>query len=195
MNKLRNITIGRTLFGIALALAAGTTIATTGPDGSGPGASAAGQGFAEFQPARLIETTRPNVPRTGNRPQLVSYPGMPASERPGKDWTPKYGLWTLKVAVQLDERGQPVDARIAENPLSRQGMVRRYERLVLRSVENWRYAPAEVDGQTVASEVIMAFHFDTSLGRSLAPSVVGAMGQATPFPMTDWRSRWRSTIR
>lgn len=191
----RNNTLTRSTLAILLALSAGAALAATGSPGSSSGNETVGAERGDVQPARLVEATRPVFPRSVNRPRLVRYPGMPASERPGEDWAPEHGLWTLKVAVALDERGEPVDARIEDNPLSRQGMVRRYERLALRAVRDWRYAPATVDGRSVASEVIMAFDFDTSLGRPLESSFEGAWTQNTVDSMTNWRRNWRVTNR
>lgn len=134
---------------------------------------------AEFQPARRLEGDRPSFPRTRSKPTLVSYPGMPSSERPGPDWSPEHGLWELQVRAMIDEAGRPVDATIAGNRLNDIGMVRRYERLALRAVDGWRFEPAQVDGQPVASEVLMSFYFDTSLGR-IRLSDVGR----SPYPAT-----------
>lgn len=181
----------RFALGVLLALAAGATVASAGQVGSG----AAGKELVEFQPARLIESTRPVFPRSGHRPKLVRYPGMPAAERPSDDWTPEHGLWTLKVRVELDAQGQPVDARIDDNPLSRQGMVRRYERLALRAVRDWRYAPAAVDGRTMASEVIVAFDFDTALGQPIQALYEGPVPPRTSYPLAQWRGSWRATNR
>lgn len=119
----------------------------------------------DTEPARLVEVSRPSFPRTFNKPELVSYPGMPEAEQPGPDWQPEGWIWEMKVRVELDEEGRPVEANIANNDFSSGGMVRRYERLALRAVKNWRYEPARIDGKPVRSELMMAFHFDTSMAR------------------------------
>ena len=151
MCHLSNQRVARIALGLVLAFAAGTAAASTDRSELHSGADRSGNEFVSFQPARLIETTRPGFPRSGNRPKLVHYPGMPSAEQPGKDWAPEHGLWTLPVRVQVDARGEAVAARIGDHPLRSAGMVRRYERLALRAVNAWRFAPARVDGEPVAS--------------------------------------------
>ena len=178
------------LIGLLLAFAAGTSAASADE----PGTAASGDAFVDFQPARVVESTRPGFPRSGHRPKLVAYPGMRASERAGEDWTPEHGIWTLPIRVQLDAAGRPVAVRVDDHPLRSQGMVRRYERLALRAVEDWRYAPARIDGRAVASEVIVPFHFDTALGQPLWPSEPGTL-PATRSAGLTYRAIQRVTNR
>lgn len=117
------------------------------------------------QAPRLIKASRPSFPRTFNKPELVSYPGMPEAEQPGPDWEPEGSIWQIELRVALDENGKIVEAAIADNNLSSGGLVRRYERLALRAVRDWQYEPARIGGEPVASEVLLAFHFDTQIGR------------------------------
>lgn len=143
----------------------------------------------EVEHARLVETSRPSFPSTFNKPKLVSYPGMPESEQPGPDWQPGGWIWKMQVRVALDENGEPVNARIADNNLSSGGMVRRYERLALRAVKNWRYEPARIDGESVPSEVVLAFYFDTNIARPAQDDLQHPYGNKTAvFPQSVARS-------
>lgn len=123
------------------------------------------QPAVDVEPARLVEAGRPSFPRGFGKPELVGYPGMPESERPGPQWQPEGSIWLMELRVTLDENGEPTGASIANNDLSSEGFVRRYERLALRAVKRWGYEPARIDGEPVASELVMAFQFDTEIGR------------------------------
>lgn len=150
-------------------------------------ATAAGERSAmvDSVPASLVDPAPPTFPASLGKPRLVLYPGMPESEQPGPDWTPEHWLWRLPVRVSLDASGAPVVVEIGEHPLSRQGLVRRYERLALKAARNWTYAPARIDGTAVASEVVLPFYFDTALARPLDR---GRIGQRTTLPALSWRS-------
>jgi hypothetical protein len=137
----------------------------------------------------LVQAGRPGFPRSFGRPELVSYPGMPESERPGPDWQPEGWIWEMKVRVALDEKGAPVDASIAHNDLDSGGMVGRYERLAMRAARSWRYEPARIDGKAVPSEVVMAFHFDTTVARPARDDLAHPYRDRTPvFPQSVSRS-------
>ena len=139
----------------------------------------------DVTPAAVIDPAAPSFPGTFSKPRLVAYPGMPVEQRPGPDWAPEYGLWRLPVRVSLDASGTPVDVSVGDHPLSSQGMVRRYERLALRAARDWSYTPARVDGQAVASELVLPFYFDTALAR---PTDHGQVGQRTSLPALSWSS-------
>lgn len=148
-------------------------------------------GMVDFVPASLVDPAPPSFPGSFSKPRLVLYPGMPASAQPGPDWTPEHGLWRLPVRVSLDARGTPIEAEIGDHPLNSQGMVRRYERLALRAALNWTYAPARVDGEPIASELILPFYFDTALGRPLPSDGLEAFAHTSWSRMPSWRTDFR----
>lgn len=152
-----------------------------------PQATSETEATVDVEPARLVEASRPSFPTTFNKPELVSYPGMPESELPGPDWKPEGNLWRMEVRVMLDEQGKPTKASVTDNDLSSDGMVRRFERLALRAVRDWRYEPARIDGEPVASEMRMAFHFDTRIGR---PHDIGDPPYAVIRPIRMRQRTW-----
>lgn len=119
----------------------------------------------DHQPARVVEAPRPSFPSTVWSPQLVSYPGMPAAERPKTDREPDGHIWQLVLQVSLDKNGQPTGLTVAESSLGQGGFIRRYERLAQRAVKNWRFEPARVDGEAVASELMLPFRFESTTPR------------------------------
>lgn len=154
-----------------------------------PPSSSQAAATVDVEPARLIEASRPSFPSNFNRPELVSYPGMTEAERPGPDWQPDGWIWEMRVRVALDETGAPIDATIAQNDFKSAGMVRRYERLATRAVKSWRYEPARIDGEEVPSEILMAFHFDTSMSRPARDdSVHPNRNRTAVFPQSVSRS-------
>ncbi|NKI34807.1 hypothetical protein HFP89_06470 [Wenzhouxiangella sp. XN79A] len=112
--------------------------------------------------ARLIQTTPPEFPRSMYRPRLLSYPGMPNDELPGKDGSPVGRLWVLLLRVTLDERGSPVEIAVDDSSIDDPGLVERYHALAMEAVRDWRFAPARIDEEPVVSEVLLPFYFDTN---------------------------------
>ncbi|GEM_PF-1652032 len=119
--------------------------------------------LVKVQHAQLIEAQRPGFPESRYQPRLISYPGMPDSERPAADWQPEGNLWVLLMRVRLDENGQPLDVEVEDTNLVDGRSVDRYERLTRDAVRRWTFAPARIDDRPVASEVLLPFYFDTRM--------------------------------
>lgn len=152
--------------------------------GAAPQSEAESAATVPVQHARLVEASRPNFPSSFNKPKLVIYPGMPESEQPGPDWQPDGRISRMRVRVALDENGEPIDAAIEENNVSSGRMVRYFERVALRTVKDWRYEPARIDGEVVPSEVVLAFYFETDVAQ-LHDIGEGPLPHRTPARMTQ----------
>lgn len=153
----------------------------TNENGSSPSAptieaNAAESEMVEVQHAQLVAARRPAFPESRFQPRLISYPGMPASERPGEDWRPEGGLWVLLLRASLDEQGRTSGAVVEDTNLDNERLVERYQRLAIESLQDWQFDPAFIDGDPVRSEVLLPFYFDTR--RLVAPIDSNRVGPA-----------------
>ncbi len=118
--------------------------------------------YVAYQAPRVVEASMPAFPRTVWSPELISYPGHPDQQAVAERVVRDPALSRLEVRVSLDPNGTLQRVAISQSELSNQ-----HERAALRAVRQWRFEPARIDGQTVASEVLLPFVFHSAAALSV----------------------------